>query len=271
MKIPIYQVDAFAGSRFKGNPAAVCLLESWLDDSLLQSIATENNLSETAFVKQDSSGQYELRWFTPSFEIPLCGHATLAASYVIFQNLDGEQGVIHFSTKSGELHVSRENGRLVMDFPAYEVESIDASHAMIAGLGGTPREMFKSGINYYAVFGSEHEVRSLKPDFAAILDLIRGNHFIGIVPTARGQEYDFVSRYFAPEEGTNIGEDPVTGSIHSVLIPFWSERLGKTKMHAYQASERGGELFCELIERDGSKRSLIGGFVQPYLEGFIEV
>ncbi len=249
----------------------MCLLESWLDDSLLQSIATENNLSETAFVKKRSVGQYELRWFTPSFEISLCGHATLAASYVIFQHVDGEQEVIHFFTKSGELIVTREDGRLVMDFPSYEVEPINTTQTMIAGLGGTPREMFQSGINYYAIFDSEHEVRSLTPDFAAILDLIRGNQFIGIVPTARGEEYDFVSRYFAPEEGTNMGEDPVTGSIHSVLIPYWADRLGKTKMHAYQASERGGELFCELIERDGFKRSIIGGVVQPYLEGIIEV
>lgn len=256
---------------FEGNPAAVCVLDSWLDDNVLQSIAEENNLAETAFVVHNSGARFDLRWFTPSFEIPLCGHATMAASYVIFNYLDAELDILEFNTKSGDLRVQQREDLVVMDFPAYEAHPIQTTQLMIAGLGGIPTEVFEAGINFYATFETEEEVRSLQPDFNAVLDLIRGTDKIGIVPTARGVEHDFVSRYFAPEEGTSIGEDPVTGSIHCVLVPFWSKRLGKTKMTAFQASARGGELFCELIEKNGLSRTLISGTVQPYLEGFIRI
>ncbi|TVM01839.1 MAG: isomerase [Candidatus Brocadia sp. WS118] len=271
MKIPIYQVDAFARKQFAGNPAAVCVLESWLDDKTLQAIAAENNLAETAFFTTNSDGSYQLRWFTPSFEIPLCGHATLAAGFVLFQYRGHTGTPVRFHSKSGELFVHRDGELLMMDFPAYDTEPSVLTDAVIEALGGRPREFLRSGINYYAIYDREDEVRSLKPDYALILDIMRGTDIIGFVPTAKAKDYDFVSRYFAPEEGTAITEDPVTGSTHSVLVPLWAERLGKKKLHAYQASERGGELFCELHETKGIKRAMIGGYVQPYLQGFIEV
>ena len=271
MRIPIYQVDAFASEVFRGNPAAVCVLDSWPDDALLQSIAAENNLAETAFLLRTGRDRFDLRWFTPSFEIPLCGHATMAAGYVVFRHIAPDVAALTFSSASGDLLVRRLGDRIEMDFPAYDAARVPTTQIMIDGRGGTPREVLKAGINLYAVFDSEETVRTLVPDYRAILDLIRGTELIGIVPTSAGTHYDFVSRYFAPEEGTNIGEDPVTGSIHCVLIPLWANRLGKTRMKAYQASPRGGELDCELIERDGVRRTLIGGMVQPYLTGYIEV
>ncbi len=271
MKIPIFQVDAFASEVFKGNPAAVCVFDEWLDDALMQSIAAENNLAETAFLVNIDGPKFGLRWFTPSFEIPLCGHATLAASHVIFSHLGLGEERLEFDTMSGTLRVEERDGLILMDFPAYNMEPIETSPLMVRGLGGEPTQVFQAGINYYATFESEGDVRSLQPDFGAVLELIRGTDKIGIVPTAPGTTHDFVSRYFAPEEGTNITEDPVTGSIHCALIPFWSKRLGKTSMKAYQASARGGELHCEFVESAKGTRTIIGGQVQPYLEGFIEV
>lgn len=271
MKIPIYQVDAFASKQFSGNPAAVCVLESWLADEILQAIATENNLAETAFFKPDVDRSYELRWFTPSFEIPLCGHATLASGFVLFHFYHLEETTIRFHTKSGELLVYREADRIMMNFPAYPVEKVTLTEIIVNALGGRPKEFLRSGINYYAIFEHEEEVRSLKPNYSIILDIIRGTDMIGFVPTSVANEYDFVSRYFAPEDGTNMTEDPVTGSIHSVLVPLWSERLGKTKLRAYQASHRGGVLYCELQKKNGINRTIVGGHVQPYLQGFIEI
>ena len=271
MKIPIYQVDAFANRQFAGNPAAVCPLDSWLDDETLQAIASENNLAETAYFVARDDGSYDLRWFTPSFEIPLCGHATLAAGYTLF-NYRGHTGdTIRFHTKSGALGVSQEGNRLVMDFPAYEMESAELTDEVSDALGGTPTELLRAGINYYAIYENEDAVRSLEPDFKKIADLMRGTDIIGYVPTAKGAEYDFVSRYFAPETIGDIGEDPVTGSIHSALVPYWANRLGQNKLNAYQASSRGGELFCELRKSDGEQRVMIGGEVKPYLQGFIEL
>jgi PhzF family phenazine biosynthesis protein len=271
MKIPIYQVDAFAQKQFTGNPAAVCALESWLDDKTLQNIAAETNLAETAFFTPNTDGSYQLRWFTPSFEIPLCGHATLATGFVLFQYCGHTDTPIRFHSKSGELLVHRDGELLMMDFPAYDTEPSLLTDVVVEALGGRPREYLRSGINYYAIYEHEDQVRSLKPNYALILDIMRGTDIIGFVPTAKAKDYDFVSRYFAPEEGTNITEDPVTGSIHSVLVPLWAERLGKNKLRSYQASERGGELFCELREMNGTKHAMIGGYVQPYLQGFIEV
>ena len=271
MKIPMYQVDAFTRKQFAGNPAAVCLLESWLDDEILQAVAAENNLAETAFFTPNSDGSYQLRWFTPSFEIPLCGHATLATGFVLFHYCGYKGKTIRFHSKSGELLVSRQGELLMMDFPAYDTKPAILTDMIVDALGERPREFLQSGINYYAIYDHEDQVRSLKPDYGLILEIIRGTDIIGLVPTAKGSTYDFISRYFAPEEGTNITEDPVTGSTHSVLVPFWAERLGKNRLHAHQASERGGELFCELRQINGKRRAMIGGYVQPYFRGFIEV
>lgn len=271
MKIPIYQVDAFARERFSGNPAAVCVLESWLDDKMLQAIAIENNLAETAFITPNSDGSYHLRWFTPGFEIALCGHATLATAFVLFEYCNYEESIIRFQSKSGELRVQQEGELLMMDFPAYDTEPAELTDLMVEALGGRPREFLRSETNYYAIYDSEAQVRSLKANFKLILDIMRGTDIIGFMPTAPAKEYDFISRYFAPEEGTDITEDPVTGSIHSALVPLWAERLQKKKLMAYQASKRGGELFCELRETDGIKRAMIGGYVQPYLQGFIDI
>ncbi|NOK60904.1 MAG: putative epimerase YddE/YHI9, PhzF superfamily [Chloroflexi bacterium AL-W] len=271
MKIPMYQVDAFASRLFTGNPAAVCVLDTWLDDQVLQAIAAENNLAETAFFTTNADGSYQLRWFTPSFEIPLCGHATLAAGFVLFQYCGHSDPLIHFHSKSGDLFVQRDGKRLLMDFPAYSTEPATLTDAIVTALGGRPQEFLRSGINYYAIYEHEDEVRALKPNYPLMLNLMRGTEIIGFVATAKGNNYDFVSRYLAPEEGTNMTEDPVTGSIHAALVPIWAARLGKTRLHAYQASVRGGELFCELRETNGDRRTMIGGYVQPYLEGVIEV
>ena len=267
----MYQVDAFASRQFTGNPAAVCILETWLDDKVLQAIAQENNLAETAFTCPETDGSYQLRWFTPSFEMPLCGHATLATAYVLFHYHGHEDSVIRFHSKSGELAVHRDGARLVMDFPAYDTDPAELTDAMIEALGNCPAEFLRSGINYYAVYQAEEQVRNLQPGYTKIQDIIRGTGMIGVVATAKARDYDFVSRYFAPEQSTSVTEDPVTGSTHSVLVPLWAKSLGKNRLHAYQASARGGELFCELRESDGITRALIGGYVHPYLQGFIEI
>lgn len=271
MKIPFYQVDAFASEQFAGNPAAVCVLESWPENRLLQSIAAENNLAETAFFTKNDDGSFHLRWFTPSFEIPLCGHATLASAYVLFRYLRHAGPSIHFHTLSGELIVHQDGELLMMDFPAYDPEPAVLTDDMVSAIGGRPVEFLRAGINYYAIFGQEAEVRALQPNYPLMLELMDGTDIIGFVPTAPGKDYDFVSRYLAPEAGTSITEDPVTGSIHAALVPFWADRLGKEKLRAYQASVRGGELFCSLKTTNGEKRAWIGGYVQPYLQGAIEI
>ncbi len=271
MKIPLYQVDAFANKLFAGNPAAVCILESWLEDTTLLAIAAENNLAETAFITQNTDQTYNLRWFTPSIEMPLCGHATLAAGYVLYEYYNCQDQKIRFHSKSGELLVFRDDERLILDFPAYNTEPAVLTDDIVEALGTRPKEFLRSGVNYYAIYEDEEQVRTLDPDYSFLLDIMKGTDILGFVPTARALDYDFVSRYLAPEAGTNITEDPVTGSIHSVLVPLWASRLGRNKLNAYQASKRGGELFCELREIDGVNRSLIGGCVKPYLEGCIEV
>ncbi len=272
MKIPFYQVDAFAGELFKGNPAAVCVLDSWPADALMQSIAAENNLSETAFFVKNPDGSYQLRWFTPTFEIPLCGHATLASGFVIFEYLQHRQKEVRFRTLSGELILSREANKIVMDFPAYKMQAEPFDDAIVTALGGRPKAFYKAAINCYAVFDSENEVRNLEPDYSKLLDLMRDSDIIGYVPTAAADQdspFDIVSRYLAPEEGLGMTEDPVTGSIHCALIPYWSGKLGKTRIHAYQASKRGGELFCDYDATN--QRVKIAGEVKPYLKGFISV
>ncbi len=261
MRIPIYQVDAFATEVFSGNPAAVCLLEKWQKDELLQSIAAENNLSETAFLVRRGE-HFELRWFTPSTEVALCGHATLASAFVLFDCLNWPGELILFETrKSGSLIVSRKGGLVEMDFPSRPVRGqIDLAGLEIA-LGVTPRASLMSEEDVLVVLESEAAVRGCKPDFSA-LEKIESR---GVIITAPGDESDFVSRFFAPRVG--IPEDPVTGSAHCVLTPYWAERLGKKDLHAFQVSQRGGELFC----RHEGERVKIAGRAALYLEGWIRI
>jgi PhzF family phenazine biosynthesis protein len=258
MKIPLYQIDAFASKVFSGNPAGVCPLEDWLSDDQMQSIAMENNLAETAFfVKQHD--HYQLRWFTPKVEVDLCGHATLASGFVIFNYLDPSAHSVLFQTKSGALVVRRDGDVLAMDFPARKAVPHSTDPAIIArALGAIPREILFSR-DYLVVFESEQAIRTLKPDMNLLMKL----DGLGVIVTAPGEKSDFVSRFFAPKVG--IPEDPVTGSAHCTLIPYWSERLGKKKLHAFQVSPRGGELFCE----DQGDRVQIAGSAVRYSEGFL--
>lgn len=238
MRIKQYQVDAFTTRLFGGNPAAVCPLDSWFNNDLLQSIAAENNLSETAFFVKTRTG-FKLRWFTPVAEVNLCGHATLAAAHVIFEHLGYQEPAIHFETLSGLLTVERKGTSLVMDFPSTPPLSCAVPDALLAGLGRQPEEVLAAD-DYFVVFDSEDTVRTLKPDFVKLsaLDLR------GVVVTAPGEKVDFVSRFFAPKFG--IPEDPVTGSAHCELTPYWSVKLGKQVLSARQISKRGGEIRCEL-------------------------
>lgn len=255
MKIPIYQVDAFTGQLFAGNPAAVCPLESWLPDSQMQAIAAENNLAETAFFVR-AGGRYQLRWFTPKVEVDLCGHATLASAFVVFRYLDPDGQCVAFDTRSGELIVRREGEMLAMDFPARTPEPVPVSAKLIVGLGKTPFEVLAAR-DYLALYASEDEVRGLHPDMTTLAAVDR----FAVIATAPGHDCDFVSRFFAPAQG--VPEDPVTGSAHCTLVPYWAERLGKTKLHARQVSARGGELFCELA----GDRVILRGRTVLYLEG----
>ncbi len=260
MKLNIYQVDAFTKEVFKGNPAAICPLDEWLDAELMQKIALENNLSETAFfVKRDDV--YEIRWFTPTFEIDLCGHATLASAFVIFEILKLETELVKFhSHKSGELTVEKQSDLLILDFPSRPVEQCDAPNGLIEAIGREPKEILKAR-DYFLVYETEQEVAGIKPNFTKLLDI--DAH--GFIITAKGETADFVSRFFAPEVG--VFEDPVTGSAHCNLIPYWAEKLGKTELLARQISARGGEIFCEL----NGKRVKIGGHGVLYLKGEIYV
>jgi len=255
MRTPIYQVDAFAGAVFGGNPAAVCPLEAWLDDDTMQAVARENNLSETAFFVRNGS-DYDLRWFTPGFEVDLCGHATLASAYVIFEFLERERELITFNTKSGPLLVKRDGEFLAMDFPAWTPERCDPPARLTEGLGKAPVECWKTR-DLMAVYEHEEDVRAIEPGMEALSSI----DAIGIMATAPGREVDFVSRFFAPRAG--IPEDPVTGSAHCTLTPYWAKRLGKNVLSARQVSARGGELQCELKD----DRVAIKGRAVLYLEG----
>jgi PhzF family phenazine biosynthesis protein len=259
MKIPIFQIDAFTSRLFSGNPAAVCPLEYWLDDPTLLRIASENNLSETAFFVERENG-YDLRWFTPTQEMDLCGHATLASAYVIFNELSYPKDTLEFETQSGKLFVRRSNGLLALDFPSRKPVPCSAPEYLVKALGAKPVEVLKSR-DYLAVYETENEVQDLEPDFG----LLKHLDSLGVIITAKGNSSDFVSRFFAPQAG--VQEDPVTGSAHCTLIPYWSEKLNKTQLHAFQISQRGGELFCEL----SGDRVKIAGNAVKYLEGTIEV
>ncbi len=259
MDIRFYQIDAFADRVFAGNPAGVCFLDGRPEDRLLQSIASENNLSETAFLVQ-TGDVYELRWFTPKAEVDLCGHATLASAFAIFETEKPEARRVDFRTKGGVLSVDRQEDMLVMDFPARPPEPCEPPRD-IAGILGLPPIQVMRARDLLAVYEEEDEVRTLAPDFARIAAL----DYLGVIVTAPGKQSDFVSRFFAPRVG--LPEDPVTGSAHCTLIPYWSHRLGKKQLHALQLSERDGELSC----LDKGERVAIGGRAVTYLSGTIRV
>jgi len=259
MKIPIYQVDAFSSQLFHGNPAAVCPLEQWPEDGQLQAIAAENNLSETAFFV-GGGGRYELRWFTPITEVDLCGHATLATAFVIFHHIDPKLKSVDFSTQSGILKVDVEGSLLSMTFPARPPAPCPAPDDLIRGLKHRPGEVLASR-DCMAVFESEDVVRSLQPSMEHLSKM----EYLGIIATAPGKTCDFVSRFFAPRAG--VPEDPVTGSAHCTLVPYWSKKLGKNKLRARQISKRGGELFCD----DLGETVKIAGYATQYLEGTIQI
>ncbi|MGQ9503114.1 MAG: PhzF family phenazine biosynthesis protein [Anaerolineae bacterium] len=260
MKIPYFCVNAFTRKQFAGNPAGVCLLEgAWPPDELMQRIASENGLSETAFVlpREDS---FALRWFTPKVEVDLCGHATLATAFVLFNYLGYAGSTVHFTTVSGPLAVARQGDMLVLDFPARPLQPCATPAALVRGLGRTPIEVLRSR-DYCAVFTLPEEIVGLTPDMALLSEL----DCLGIIVTAPGSDVDFVSRFFAPRAG--VAEDPVTGSAHCSLVPYWSQRLGKRHLTARQLSARGGELFCT----DLGARVKIGGYAVTYLRGEIEI
>jgi PhzF family phenazine biosynthesis protein len=263
MRAPIFQVDAFAARRFAGNPAAVMPMSGFPADAVMQAIAAENNLAETAFLVPEG-GEYRLRWFTPLVEVPLCGHATLASAAVVMERLEPQRTRVVFHTASGPLIVKRMGSGYVMDLPARQAESVEAPPGLIEALGiatGISAEVFVNAFNYMVVLESAQLLRGLVPDMARLARMDR----TGVMVTAPGDEhYDFISRYFAPAKG--IPEDPVTGAAHCMLTPFWARRLNKTKLRAFQASRRGGEIVCRLV---GDRVELEGSCVF-YLEGTAE-
>ncbi|MEO8096582.1 MAG: PhzF family phenazine biosynthesis protein [Acidobacteriota bacterium] len=259
MDIPIYQVDAFASALFRGNPAAICPLSTWLPDVTMQAIAEENNLAETAFYVPEAEG-YRLRWFTPSVEVDLCGHATVATAAVMDFRGEIEGNRVAFQTRSGEVSVTRSDGLFVLDFPRLAPISATEPAGLFHALGSTPQTVMRATC-VLCVFESQEHVQALEPN---MLELMNVDCF-AVIATAPGNDCDFVSRFFAPRAG--IPEDPVTGSAHSTLIPYWSERLGKKSMFARQISKRGGELWCE----DRGVRVGIGGKAVKYMEGRISV
>ncbi len=259
MEISLYQIDAFASKLFEGNPAAVCPLDEWLPDDTMQAIAAENNLSETAFFVPTSSG-FHIRWFTPVSEVDLCGHATLASAYVLFDILNCLNDRIEFKSKSGLLAVTRENEWLVMDFPAQPPEPCEVPREIAAAFAASPAESLKSE-DYMVVFEREADIKSAAPDF----ELLKKLDLRGVIITAKSDRYDFVARFFAPQYG--IPEDPVTGSAYTQLTPYWASKTGKKKFRAKQLSPRGGELTCELR----NDRVLIAGKAIKYMEGKIYI
>ncbi len=261
LRIPYFHLDAFAADGLRGNPAGVCPLERWLDESAMQAIAAENNLSETAFFV-GGNGEYDLRWFTPTVEVDLCGHATVASAAVVCERLEPGRDRVRFGSASGPLVVERRGDLYVLDFPARPPEPVAASEAaaVAEALGARP-EVVLAARDALAVFASEDDVRRLAPDLARVAALDR----FAVIATAPGREVDFVSRFFAPAKG--VPEDPVTGSSHTTLVPYWSRRLGRRELRARQLSRRGGELVCA----DRGARVEIGGRAAFYLEGTITI
>ncbi len=268
MKAQLFQVDAFANRAFEGNPAAVVPLEIWPEDAVLQAIAAENNLAETAFFAPEGAGSdaFRLRWFTPTVEVDLCGHATLASAHVILSHLSFSSPEIHFETRSGRLTVKRDGDLLAMDFPAAKAKPIPEPEGLARALGGKPIVYAKTS-HIMALFGSAAEVAALDPDFPALKKLLMpsGAGVICTAPADEGSGFDFVSRFFAPAHG--IDEDPVTGSAHCTSVPYWAKKLGKTDLVARQISKRGGTLWCT----DAGERVVIRGRCADYMKGEIEV
>lgn len=259
--IKIFQVDAFTEQLFSGNPAAVCLLDQWISDDLMQSIANENNLAETAFLVHREN-DYEIRWFTPTTEVDLCGHATLASAFVLFDQFKYPDSSIQFySPRSGVLNVFKNEGMLYLDFPTDDIVLQQTEREWIEeSIGTEVIELYKGKTDFIAVIESEAKLRNLQPDLAKISELKAR----GLIVTAMGENVDFVSRFFAPQSGIN--EDPVTGSAHTSLLPIWAGKLGKNKLTARQLSKRGGQLTCEYK----NDRCLIGGYARLYLTGEIK-
>jgi PhzF family phenazine biosynthesis protein len=262
MRLRMYRVDAFTDTIFCGNPAGVVPLSRWLPDGVMQAIAMENNLSETAFFVPEGSA-YQLRWFTPTAEVPLCGHATLATAFVILRILKPSRRSVRFHTQSGRLMVARKGDLQVMDFPRYQPQRCDPPAGLEQALGARPAEVWKTreDSHYYAIFDTAGEIRSMAPDMIRLAAM----HPYQVAVSAPGEGEDFVSRFFAP--GIGIPEDPVTGAIHSALIPYWAERLGKTILLSHQVSNRGGELFCEDLPDKGRVR--ISGRAVLSLAGYL--
>lgn len=261
MQLKLYQVDAFSNRLFSGNPAAVCIIDEWLDDDLMQNIALENNLSETAFVVPKGN-DFKIRWFTPAIEVDLCGHATLAAGHVIFNHTAYSGDEINFeSQKSGLLKVKKEGEFLTLDFPTDEVKKVSPPEQLLKALEIEPIECYKGKTDFMFVFASRQEVENVQVDCSFAGEV----NFRGIIVTAKGNDVDFVSRFFAP--GAGILEDPVTGSAHTTLTPYWSKKLEKDELFARQLSKRGGELKCRVV----GERVLISGQAITYMVGEIEL
>jgi PhzF family phenazine biosynthesis protein len=261
VRVPLYQVDAFTTRRFAGNPAAVMVLEQFPPDALLQAIAAENNLAETAFLVPES-GNYRLRWFTPAVEVPLCGHATLASAAVVMERLEPGRTKVTFHSASGALEVTRTHSGYSMDLPSRPTKPVSPPPRLGEALGAVAVEVVADPFSYTVLLRDERTLRALDPDFAALAKLDRA----GVIVTAPAAEpFDFISRYFAPAKG--VAEDPVTGTAHCALVPYWAKRLGKTSLRAYQASKRGGEIACRLA---GERVELSGACVF-YLEGQAQI
>jgi len=269
VRFPLYQIDAFTGRLFGGNPAAVMPLDEWLRDDQMQAIAAENNLAETAFFRPGVDEAFELRWFTPTVEVDLCGHATLATAFVLMTEIDPEMEEVAFDTRSGRLFVRRKSRDLfALDFPVLSMNEITVPAAVAEAVGKTPTEAFASrqGGNYLFVYEHESDVAELSPDMSALIRAV-GEEEMGVICTAPREsgEGDCASRYFAPAHG--IPEDPVTGSAHCLIVPYWAQRLGQNRIHAFQISKRGGELFCDLR----GDRVEIAGRAVKYLEGITHI
>ncbi len=262
MKLPIYQIDAFADRVFSGNPAAVCPLEAWLDDTLMQHIAAENNLAETAFLVK-SDNHYEIRWFTPETEVDLCGHATLASASMLFTHFEPGANLLSFySPRSGLLSVEKgKDGLLSLDFPADPPKEVAPVKALEEAIGGSPIQTLKGKTDYLLIYKDQQTIENLSPNFF-LLNKVNAR---GVIVSAKGEQVDFVSRFFAPQAGIN--EDPVTGSAHTTLIPYWSGQLKKNRLSARQLSKRGGSLQCEAL----GDRVKISGKAVPYLTGEITI
>ncbi len=259
-RIEIFQIDAFTDKVFHGNPAAICLLDDWLNDELLQAIAAENNLSETAFIKEDGK-HFQIRWFAPNGEVNLCGHATLAAGFLLFELDKCDSDIINFSSLGGPLKVQKKGKRLMLDFPRLNYDALPHSDRLNNIIDKPIREAYSSDLDYLVVLADEREVAGAQIDLPALAKLPKR----GLILTSTCGDADFYSRCFYPKH--NIPEDPVTGSAHCVLTPFWAQRLGKKSLHAIQGLRRKGEVFCELED----KRVYMSGYCRWYLKGHLEI